>query len=98
MQRREVLASVKLVPKVSCFVLFRSYDGIRYYPGEELRQYRYRLYKGWHHTYLTSFGEFVIPTLMVDAPLSMTMTGGRLMIGLDELYAIQGRTNRHDIT
>lgn len=34
----------------------------------------------WRHTYLTSFDEVVIPTLMVDAPLSRTMTGARLMM------------------
>jgi hypothetical protein len=36
-QRREVLASIEFVPKVSCLVLFGSYDGIRYYPEEEFR-------------------------------------------------------------
>jgi hypothetical protein len=30
-------------------------------------------------TYLTSFGEVVTPTLMVDAPLSRTMTRARFM-------------------
>ena len=49
------------------------------------RQYRCRLYMGWYHTYLTSFDDVVIPTLMLDAPLSRTMTGARLMIDLDDL-------------
>src|SRR6266403_2088739 len=33
-----------------------------------------------HRTYLTSFDEVVTPTLMLEAPLSRTMTGARLMM------------------
>ncbi len=38
-----------------------------------------------HRTYLTSFDEVVMPTLILDAPLSRTMTGERLMMDLDDL-------------
>jgi hypothetical protein len=41
----------------------------------------------WQHTYLTSFDKLVMPTLMLDAPLSRTMMGARRMMDLDNLEA-----------
>ena len=87
MQRREVLARIKLVSKVRYLVLFGSRDRVCYDPALRHRP-RNRSdatrqsmeHRRWDRTYLTSFGEVETPTLMVDAPLSRTMTGARLIV------------------
>jgi hypothetical protein len=86
MQRREVLARIKLVSKVRYLVLFGSRDRVCYDPacvtghGTVQTATRESMEHGrWDRTYLTSLGEVETPTLMVDAPLSRTMTGARLI-------------------
>jgi len=82
MQRREVLARVKLVSKVRYFVPLGSYNRVRYYPASPQETFRRNtdICASSHRSYLTFFGKVVTPTLMLDAPLSRTMTGTRFMM------------------
>ena len=72
------------MPKARYFVHLGSYDRIGYYPASARKSFRHNTgcwrQSEWDRTYLTSFGEVMTPTLMLDAPLSRTMTGERFMI------------------